>query len=103
MVLRRYPVRVGTKRDASALTCSAHSAKRSWSCRCISASKRLTASLNSSEPAMSISVSMDMCFHFSISFMPFFLCLSVYLVADDGELVDGPGGLVRMYGIKLLQ
>jgi hypothetical protein len=38
---------------------------------------------------------MDMCFHFSISFMPFFLCLPVYLVEDDGELVDGSGGLPR--------
>jgi hypothetical protein len=34
-----------------------------------------------------------MFFRLFLSFSPFFLCLAVYLVEDDGELVDGFGWL----------
>jgi hypothetical protein len=34
-----------------------------------------------------------MFFRLFLSFSPFFLCLAVYLVEDDGELVDGSGWL----------
>jgi hypothetical protein len=35
-----------------------------------------------------------MFFRLFLSFSPFFLCLAVYLVEDDGELVDGSGWLL---------
>jgi hypothetical protein len=35
-----------------------------------------------------------MFFRLFLSFSPFFLCLTVYLVEDDGELVDGSGWLL---------
>jgi hypothetical protein len=39
---------------------------------------------------MSISISTDMPFHFPLCFHSLFLCLPVYLVEDDRELVHGP-------------
>src|SRR3989304_5425456 len=80
-------------RAASAFTLSAHSANRSCRCLCISASKRAIACLNSSAPARSRLISTLMRFCLFFCFLSFFLCLAVYLVEDDGELVDGSGWL----------
>src|SRR4030042_4670572 len=80
-------------RAASVLTLSAHFASCSCTCLCISASKRAIACLNSSTPIKSQVISTLMLFRLFLRFSPLFLCLAVYLVEDDGELVDGSGGL----------
>src|SRR3989304_322792 len=78
---------------ASVLTFSAHFASCSCTCLCISVSKRFIACLNSSAPARSRLISTLMLFCLFFCFLSFFLCLVVYLVEDDGELVDGSGWL----------
>src|SRR3990170_3566276 len=80
-------------RMASVLTFSAHRASCSCSFLCISSSKRAIACLNSSAPAKSQLTSPLMFFCLFFCFLSFFLCLLVYLVEDDGELVDDSGWL----------
>src|SRR4030042_5114267 len=80
-------------RAASVLTISAHFASCSCTCRCISESKRAIACFNSSTPIKSQVISTLMLFRLFLHFSSLFLCLAVYLVEDDGELVDGSGWL----------